>query len=230
MLTSTPAAGAPSTPAPALRAVPSSAEQLNVAYQAMAQRPTGAITFAVAPKGERRLVVSGVGHRHPQRSVQLPHRTDRAGGEPQCRAADSEPGRGERDWSGQANARQAVYANRRRIRGVLGKRLMRKRGEVIERSFAHCCGTGGMRRTHLRGQGNILDRLLVHVAGFNLGLAMRALVGIGKPRRVQDGLGASLFDLLAEAMTTLESFWRRWGRFERFRTAQTPLTPRPAAA
>ena len=80
----------------------------------------------------------------------------------------AEPDRGRRDWDGKAAERDAVYANRRRIRGRRGRRLMRKRGELIERSFAHCYDTGGMRRTHLKKHGNILKRLLIHVAGFNL--------------------------------------------------------------
>jgi transposase len=43
-----------------------------------------------------------------------------------------------------------------------------------------------MRRTHLRGHGNILKRLLVHVAGASLGLWMRhTLTGIGTPRGLQ---------------------------------------------
>ena len=46
-----------------------------------------------------------------------------------------------------------------------------------------------MGKTHLRGHPNILKRLLIHVGGFNLGLMMRAIFGIGKPRRLQDGLG-----------------------------------------
>ncbi|HUU93324.1 MAG TPA: transposase, partial [Phycisphaerae bacterium] len=148
----------------------------------------------------------------------------------EIRSYVSEPDRGERDWEDQAEAQRAVYANRRRIRGVRGRRLMRKRGEVIERSFAHCYETGGMRRTHLRGSGNILKRLLVHVAGFNLGLVMRSLVGIGKPRRAQDGLAAGVFDLIAGIMVWLGSFWPRWGRSERFRTDQAPLARLPAAA
>ena len=148
----------------------------------------------------------------------------------EIRSYVSEPGRGERDWEGQAEARQAVYANRRRIRGSRGKRLMRKRGEVIERTFAHCYETGGMRRTHLRGSENILKRLLVHVAGFNLGLAMRALVGIGKPRRMQDGLAAGFFDFLAGMRALLGLFWRRWGRPGPLRTAPAPVIPLPAAA
>ena len=82
----------------------------------------------------------------------------------------SEPDRGRRCWKKQQAARDAVYANRHRIRGERGRRLLRCRGEVLERPFAHVCETGGMRRVHLRGHPNILKRLLVHVAGCNLGL------------------------------------------------------------
>ena len=109
------------------------------------------------------------------------------------RTYTSEPHRkGRRDWQGKRRERDAVYANRRRIRGERGKRLMRRRGELVERSFAHAYETGGLRRTHLRGRENILKRLLIHVGGFNLGLVMRKRFGIGKPRRVQDGLGKAL--------------------------------------
>jgi len=87
-----------------------------------------------------------------------------------------------------------------------------------------------MRRTHLRGHGNILKRLLVHVAGFNLGLVMRSLVGIGKPRQAQDGLAAGVFDLIAGIMAWLGSFWRRWGRPGHLRTAPAPFTRLRAAA
>src|ERR1700675_4641206 len=101
----------------------------------------------------------------------------------------AEPDRGRRDWSEEPAARTLVYANRRRIRGARGRRLMRQRGERIERSFAHLYDTGGMRRTHLRGHTNILKRLLVHAAGFNLGLVLRALLGVGTPRGLQDRSG-----------------------------------------
>jgi transposase len=69
--------------------------------------------------------------------------------------------KGQRHWDGKGEQQQAVYANRRRVNGAYGKRLQRKRGELIERSFAHCYDTGGMRRTHLRGHQNILKRLLI---------------------------------------------------------------------
>ena len=59
---------------------------------------------------------------------------------------------GQRHWEGKTEERQAVYQNRRRVRGGYGKSLLRRRGELVERSFAHCYETGGMRRTHLRGR------------------------------------------------------------------------------
>ena len=98
----------------------------------------------------------------------------------------SEPQRGRRRWEDKSEERDAVYANRRRIKGKRGRALMRRRGEVIERSFAHCYETGAMRRTHLKGHEKILKRLLIHVAGFNLGLMLRRLFGFGTARSLQD--------------------------------------------
>src|SRR2546425_9394537 len=101
----------------------------------------------------------------------------------------AEPDRGRRDWSEEPEAQAPVYGNRRRIRGARGRHLMRRRGERIERSFAHVYDTGGMRRTHLRGHPNILQRMLIHAGGFNLGLVMRHLIGVGTPRGLQGRLG-----------------------------------------
>jgi transposase len=108
----------------------------------------------------------------------------------------AQPDRGRRDWSKELAAQTPVYANRRRIRGARGQRLMRQRGELIERSFAHLYDTGGMRRTHLRGHTNILKRLLIHAGGFNLGLVMRHLIGSGTPRGLQDHLASVVAALL----------------------------------
>ena len=104
----------------------------------------------------------------------------------------AEPDRGRRDWSKQPDAQAPVYRNRRRMRGPRGRRLMRQRGERIERSFAHLYDTGGMRRTHLRGHQNILKRLLIHAGGFNLGLLIRSILGVGTPRGLQGRLAAVL--------------------------------------
>ena len=103
---------------------------------------------------------------------------------------------GKRHWVGKEEEREVVYANRQRLQRLKGKRILRKRGELIERTFAHCYETGGMRRTHLRKHNNILKRLLVHVAGMNLGLLLRSAYGIGTPRGLQ-GLSHALDFLLA---------------------------------
>ena len=114
----------------------------------------------------------------------------------------SEPERGRRRWRGATATRDTVYANRRRIRGARGRRLQRRRGERLERPNAHLYETGGLRRTHLRGHQNIMKRLLIHSGGFNLGLAMRALMGVGTPRGLQGLLHASV--------TWLITLWREW--------------------
>src|SRR5262245_35281317 len=97
----------------------------------------------------------------------------------------SEPDRGRRNWKKHPAARDAVYRNRRRIRGARGKRLLRQRGERLERPFAHLYETGRMRRVHLRGHDNIRKRLLIHAGGLNLGMLMRQLFGVGTPRSLQ---------------------------------------------
>src|SRR3954469_16284595 len=90
-------------------------------------------------------------------------------------------------WHGDKAARSAVYANRIRLRSNIGKEAMRRRAEVVERSFAHTLERGGMRRTWLRrtwlrGRENVRKRYLIHVAGHNLGLMMHLLIGAGTPK------------------------------------------------
>ena len=105
----------------------------------------------------------------------------------------SEPDRGRRHWKKPPEARDPVYRNRRRIRAERGKRLLRQRGERLERPFAHLSETGRMRRVHLRGHGNILKRVLLHACALNLGLLMRTLCGVGTPRSLQ-GCATRLLD------------------------------------
>jgi transposase len=126
----------------------------------------------------------------------------------------AEPRRGHQAWAGQSAERAAVYANRRRIVGGRGRALMRRRGELLERGFAHTLETGGMRRTHLRGHDNIAKRMLVHVAGFNLGLVMRKAFGVGKPRCLQGRLAAAaaaLAALVATVVALLSAGRREFG-------------------
>ena len=115
----------------------------------------------------------------------------------------SEPDRGARRWSNKEAARAGTYANRRRLRTQRGKRLLRRRGELLERGFAHTLETGGMRRVHLRGSDNIFKRYLVHVAGFNLSLVMRELLGFGTPR----GLASRVETLLVRLWELIAGIW-----------------------
>jgi transposase len=108
----------------------------------------------------------------------------------------SEPDRGRRNWKKDPDARDAVYRNRRRIRGARGQWLLRLRGERLERPFAHLFETGGIRRVYLRGHANIRKRLLIHTSAFNLGLLMRHVIGIGTPRSLQGRLVAALSTLI----------------------------------
>jgi transposase len=119
----------------------------------------------------------------------------------------AEPNRGRRRWTKKAAARAAVHANRRRIRGQRGCALQRRRSERLERPNAHLYETGGMRRTHLRGHENILKRLLIHSGGFNLGLVMRTLVGVGTPRGLQ-GRCAAVMALFVSFWMLAAALWR----------------------
>ena len=100
------------------------------------------------------------------------------------RIAEPRPSKGYLCWQGDAAARAAVYGNRNRLRSGVGQQAMRKRGEVVERSFAHVLDRGGLRRAWLRGRENLHKRYLIHVAGYNLGILMRALLGAGTPKEV----------------------------------------------
>jgi transposase len=139
------------------------------------------------------------------------------------RAYISEPNRGPRKWDGQKEAQAAVYANRRRIKGNRGERLRKARAERVERSFAHSYETGGMRRLYLRGRGNILKRLVIHISAFNLGLLMRKLVGAGTPRGMR-GLICTWQRVLLGFLVRLLRLPSRWDRLRNPVLSATRLT------
>ena len=85
-------------------------------------------------------------------------------------------------WHGDEGGRRAVYNNRARLRSGVAKEAFKLRAELCERGFALILDRGGLRRAWLRGRENLHKRYLVHVAGYNLGLLMRLLVGAGTPR------------------------------------------------
>ena len=106
-------------------------------------------------------------------------------------------------WHGDDKARVAVYANRIRLGSGAGRQAMRRRAEIVERSFAHNLDRGGMRRTWLRGRENVHKRYLVHVAGHNLGVLMRLLIGAGTPREAAARALAYLCFLGTEKATAI---------------------------
>jgi transposase len=102
--------------------------------------------------------------------------------------------KGKRNWRDvPAEKRRAVLNNRRRVRGARSKRLQRLRSELVERSFAHVCDTGGARRTWLHGIEKVQKRYLLATVARNLGLVMRKLFGIGTPRGLQAEGGLVVF-------------------------------------
>ena len=103
-----------------------------------------------------------------------------------CSRISEQQRKGRLRWHGDTQARDAVYENRTRLKSEKSKALMRVRGERVERSFAHCLDRGGMRRSFLRGLENIEKRYIIHLAGFNLGVLLRALFGLGTPKGLAD--------------------------------------------
>jgi transposase len=103
-----------------------------------------------------------------------------------------------RCWTNKpAEQEQAFRANRRRVRGKKGRQLNRWRSERCERTFAHVCETGGGRRTWLRGQTNVSKAHTLKCAAYNLGLLLRKIWGMRKPRNWDEGVWGGLLAGLA---------------------------------
>ena len=145
----------------------------------------------------------------------------------------SEPERGRRCWQDKktgekppekAAAQKALYGNRRRVRGRRGRRLQRRRGEVVERSFAHLYETGGLRRVWVRGHENVRKRVLIQAAACNIGLLLRHQTGVGTPRSLQGRALSAICRLIGRLID-------RWGRLTRVWDFKwTPMAPiRPIA-
>ena len=73
--------------------------------------------------------------------------------------------------------------------------------------FARPVTTGGMRRLYLRGRENVAKRVLIHAAGFNVGLMMRLKYGLPKPRSMSAAAGALILTLILTVRGGLGSIW-----------------------
>ena len=171
-------------------------ETLPAAGEAIAEQipePTARGEYAVNVEGVEELVADKGYHAGPVLAA-----VQEAG----VRTYIAEPDRGRRKWAGKEEQQAAVYANRRRISGNRGKQLLRRRGELLERTFAHAYETGALRRLYVRGKGNVQKKLLVQAAACNLALLLRKMIGAGTPRALQAtfaGLFLLLLRLLWEA-------------------------------
>jgi transposase len=126
--------------------------------------------------------------------------------ESEVRSYIAEPDRGRRKWAGKRAEQAVVYANRQRIGRHRGKQLLRRRGELVERTFAHAYETGALRRLHVRGKQNVQKRLLLQAAGCNLALLLRKIMGAGTPRALQE-VAARLFFILLRLLSTTNAIY-----------------------
>ena len=96
-------------------------------------------------------------------------------------------GRRQRSFAGTATPRRGTPST------PTATSLAPRWAEIVEQSFAHNLERGGLRRTWLRGRENVHKRYLIHVAGHNLGILMRLLIGAGTPKEVAARGRAFLF-------------------------------------
>jgi hypothetical protein len=121
--------------------------------------------------------------------------------------------KGRRKWKGDVRARTEFHLNRQRRRREHGKALGRKQANLVERTFTHVCGTGGMRRFTARGIENGQKRYLIHALAYNLGVLVRTMYGFGNPRSSRER--ALLSYIVLWWLILLQSFYLT-------RSAQTP--------
>ena len=143
----------------------------------------------------------------------------------------SEPERGRRKWRGKQAEQEATYANRRRVRGERGKRLLRQRGEKLERPFAHQFETGAMRRLRVRGLNEVKKKLLLQAAACNLALLLRTKHGAGTPRGLAEAaktLCAAILGLLATLGAPAQPSSVRISRFDRSAPPRHSRSRRPS--
>ena len=144
----------------------------------------------------------------------------------------SEPERGRRQWRGKQAEQEATYANRRRVRGERGKRLLRQRGEKLERPFAHQFETGAMRRLRVRGLNEVKKKLLLQAAACNLALLLRTKHGAGTPRGLAEAaktLCAAILGLLATLGAPAQPSSVRISRFDRSAPPRHTRSRRPSS-
>lgn len=112
---------------------------------------------------------------------------------------------GERRWHDKPDSHKTAFDdNHVRVTSAEGKAILRRRGEVVERTFAHLCETGGSRRVTVRGMGKVKIWYQLRAAAHDLGLILRLLVGTGKPR----SFSAALLALWTVGLALRNARWK----------------------
>ncbi len=121
---------------------------------------------------------------------------------------------GERRWHDKPDSHKTAFDdNHVRVTSAEGKAILRRRGEVVERTFAHLCETGGRRRVTVRGMGKVKIWYQRRAAAHNLGLILRLLVGTGKPR----SFSAALLALWTVGLALRNARWKLLDAIRAFR-------------
>jgi len=119
----------------------------------------------------------------------------------------SDPHRGKRRLDKlEAPQRQALARAQRSVTSKYGKGLLRRRGQHIERSFAHVLDAGGMRHTTLRGLENLNKRHQIAAACYNLSQLLRQLYGVGTPKQWTASFGQFVWRLAILIIIKLRRF------------------------
>jgi Transposase DDE domain len=133
---------------------------------------------------------------------------------------------GEHRWTdkGGIYTEQAYYGNRMRVGRPKGRALMRRRGELIERTFVHVCETGGHRQVRLRGGANVRKRYVIQVAAMNLGLVLRMMLGHGTPKGYAEARKGCLW-LVATLVALVAAMVMRIGAMGRVLQGRSHIVP-----
>jgi transposase len=110
--------------------------------------------------------------------------------------------------------RQTLNKAKRAVKSKSGKALLRKRGEHLERSFAHVLDHGGLRRATLRGKENLTKRQIAAAMTYDLSLLMRKIFGFGTPKQWAAQSVLRLVRLLNWLKWLFEQLARTPGHFE----------------
>ena len=113
--------------------------------------------------------------------------------------------------------RKALHKARQSHQSKSGCRLMRMRGQHIERSFAHILDCGGMRKATLRGKVNLQKRYNFASTCYNLSQLLRKKFGCGTLKMaLATGWQAVFFNLLEFAALSRSIFYAIAQRHESF--------------